>query len=140
MKNLHRFAAVVTAVAIMTSYAAFPIDQIKDNRQLFFELSVQKTICAQAEELECNGFTYTLSDAGAVITGYTGVETDLTIPDAIDDGTPVTEIDRNAFYQNKTLTSLTIPSSVKSIGNYAFWGCDQLSSVTLHEGLLSIGN
>ena len=140
MKNLNRFAAAVTAAAIMTSYAAFPIEQFKENRQSFFALSVQKMICAQAEELECNGFTYTLSDAGAVITGYTGVETDLTIPDAVADGTPVTEIDRNAFYQNKTLTSLTIPSSVKSIGNYAFWGCDQLSSVTLNEGLLSIGN
>ena len=37
------------------------------------------------------------------------------------------------------LASITIPSSLKAIGNYAFYGCRVLSSVTIPNGVTSIG-
>ena len=38
------------------------------------------------------------------------------------------------------LTSVIIPNSVTSIGNYAFYGCSSLISVTIGSGILSIGS
>ena len=44
-----------------------------------------------------------------------------------------------AFYGCRSLTSVTIPNSVTSIGERAFWGCDGLTSVTIPNSVTSIG-
>ena len=44
-----------------------------------------------------------------------------------------------AFYGCSGLTSLTLPSGVTSIGNFAFSGCSGLTSLTLPSGVTSIG-
>ena len=42
----------------------------------------------------------------------------------------VTSIGDYAFYERKSLTSITIPASVQNIGNAAFYYCSKLSSAT----------
>ncbi len=45
------------------------------------------------------------------------------------------------LYLNGTLvTTLTIPDSVTSIGDYAFWDCTSLTSVTIGDSVTSIGD
>ena len=40
---------------------------------------------------------------------------------------------------NQNITSVTIPNSINSIGDKAFWGCTGLSSVTIPNSVTSIG-
>ena len=44
------------------------------------------------------------------------------------------------FYDCSGLTSLTIPSGVTSIGDFAFYGCSGLTSLTLPSSVTSIGD
>jgi len=83
-------------------------------------------------------FTYTNNgDGTATITGYTGAETELTIPASID-GLNVTVIGSSVFENNETITNVVIPEGVATIGQYAFWQCWNLQSVSLPETLTTI--
>jgi hypothetical protein len=75
---------------------------------------------------------------GVVVTKYKGKGGDVVIPATIG-GKAVVGIDRVAFQNSKSLTSVTIPAGVITIGNYAFRGCSALSSVTIPAGVTSIG-
>ena len=59
--------------------------------------------------------------------------TSITIPNS------VTSIGDYAFYECSSLTSVTIPDSVTSIGDHAFWYCTALTSVTIPDSVTSIG-
>jgi hypothetical protein len=81
-------------------------------------------------------FFYSVFNGTITINAYRGAGGALTIPGTIE-GFPVTTIGDNAFYGYTNLTSVTIPASVTSIGNQAFSGCSGLSSVNLPESFLT---
>ena len=82
-------------------------------------------------------YSYTLDDAGnAVITGYNGYATALSIPSTID-GYTVTKIGDAAFSYSG-LRAVTIPDSVTIIGDSAFYNCKALTSVSLPDSLTEI--
>lgn len=62
------------------------------------------------------------------ITKYTGTESTVILPSTIGSW-PVTKIGEDAFQDNTTITSVTIPASVTEIGSNAFAGCTNLTSV-----------
>lgn len=62
------------------------------------------------------------------ITKYTGKESTVILPSKISSW-PVTKIGEDAFQDNTTITSVTIPASVTEIGSNAFAGCTNLTSV-----------
>jgi hypothetical protein len=78
-----------------------------------------------------------LDDGTAEITGYSGDVTDLEIPSSIDDYT-VTRIGKDAFSCCNSITSVTIPDSVTSIGDSAFF-YSSLTSVAISNRVTSIG-
>ena len=66
------------------------------------------------------------------ITKYTGKESTVILPSTINstiNSWPVTKIGEDAFQDNTTITSVTIPASVTEIGSNAFAGCTNLTSV-----------
>src|SRR6185436_9178727 len=75
-------------------------------------------------------FTYFTIDGGISITGYSGPGGDLTIPSTIN-GLPVNGIFSSAFLGKSSLTSVTIPDSVISIGDRAFSYCTSLTNVAI---------
>ena len=61
-------------------------------------------------------------------------------PVEVNIGNAVTSIGNNAFFGCGDLTSVTIPGGVTSIGDGAFSGCSGLTSVTIPDSVTSIGN
>ena len=102
-------------------------------------LAILMPMVASADAVEIDGIYYNLISKAkeAEVTRnpdkYTG---SVTIPESITyDGTEysVTSIGEYSFYNCKDMTSVTIPNSVTSIGNVAFSGCDGLISLHISD-------
>ena len=98
--------------------------------------SIGKGICARCTQLKqinvdegnpnytsIDGNLYTKDKKTLVQYAIGKKDTSFTIPSS------VTSIDNVAFYDCPSLTSITIPNSVTSIGEYAFYGCKNLKTV-----------
>ncbi len=106
------------------------------------ELVVDTDIMVHAAEDFTTGtyeeLTYANYGDHIEITGCDKSAKVLVIPPEIE-GLPVTKIGDNAFYRNKTLTSIIVSETVTTIGNHVFAGADALTEVVLHEGLEEVG-
>jgi hypothetical protein len=88
------------------------------------------------------GLEFTLIDGNTAYSVSRGTATDATvIIPSVYNGLPVTTIGDEIlnFGNYTTMTSVTIPSSVTSIGILAFSGCSGLTSVTIPNSVTSIG-
>lgn len=93
-----------------------------------------------AEAATYEGFEYGLLRNGTIaITNYSGSESNVVIPDAIE-GKKVTAIWNDAFENNSSLVSVSVPDSVSSIEEYAFENCKNLTGITLPSHLKKIGD
>ena len=84
-----------------------------------------------ARPYECNlsgDMVYQASDNAATLVRYFGADSKVDIPAELG-GKPVTEIGVGAFGFCSSLTEVTIPKSVTSIGEMAFYDCGALATV-----------
>jgi hypothetical protein len=72
-------------------------------------------------------------DSEVEITGYHGIGGDIIIPNQVD-GIPVISIGDYAFFECKNLTSVTIPASVTSIGSWVFAYWSPLTAINVDPG------
>ena len=84
-----------------------------------------------------SGLTYEDNGDSVTITGYTGNEASVVIPNEIE-GKPVTAIGKAAFFNCGNLTSIEIPEGIESIGVQAFQLCKKLESVKIPASVISI--
>ena len=85
-------------------------------------------------------YTYTVKDGKATITDVdSAISGDIVIPSTLG-GYPVTSIGSYAFYWCDRLTSIEMPASVTSIGDEAFSSCDSLTSIEMPASVTSIGS
>lgn len=106
-------------------------------------------------------FSFTLSGNGYVLAGYSGTDTEVTVP-AEYKGKAVTAIGSRAFYDCSFITKIILPNSLKEIADQAFGyctslqtveipactrilnsvflGCTSLREVTLPDGVVTIGS
>lgn len=95
------------------------------------------------EMFEFNDF-YCVKDEkylGIQIVGYVSSSFVMQIPDEIvynDFHYPVTSIGKEAFYQLRTLNSVTIPKNIRYIGESAFSRCSSLKTIEIPDGIISI--
>ena len=114
-------------------------------RALFLSLSVLLSLPMLAEEIEIDGINYDLNadtKEAAVIAKSDYYFGEIVIPESVEhEGATysVTSIGEYAFYNCSGLTSVTIPNSVMSIENYTFRGCSGLTSITIPNSVTSIG-
>lgn len=100
-------------------------------------LAVVFGMSASAKTVTSGDFIFETSSSGAVLTGYKGTSASVEIPSKVS-GKPVTEIGAEAFWQNKTMTSVTIPSSVNVISYAAFNECTALKKVVVPSSVVKI--
>ena len=80
------------------------------------------------------------NDAYSII-GYTPKDdgADLVLPSSFS-GKPVVNIAKEAFANDKTINSITIPNSIVSISDRAFINCSNITTVSLPRDLIRIGS
>ena len=87
---------------------------------------------------EKNGLFFAIyEDHAEVASAYMSL-TSVTVQDAVE-GKPVTGIGSAVFYGCSQLTGITLPEGVTDIGDSAFSGCTGLTGITLPESVTSIG-
>lgn len=79
------------------------------------------------------------SSAYSVRAANTSISGDIEIPQTYN-GKPVVVIQNSAFKDCSNVTSVLIPSSIKSIGINAFENCSNITETTIPEGVTLIGN
>jgi BspA type Leucine rich repeat region (6 copies) len=84
-------------------------------------------------------YSCTTNNGAITITEYTGSGGTVLIPDTIN-GHPVTSIGAGAFQSANNLTNVTIPEGVVDIGEAAFYGCQFLAAVTIPNSVTNIGD
>lgn len=91
-----------------------------------------------AKEASANSdFTFGGNGDGITITGYNGNGGEVVIPEALG-ATKVVAIERAAFSYCDEITSVVIPSGMKSIGEEAFYHCNGLTNIEIPDSVTFI--
>ena len=83
---------------------------------------------ASKQILTDDGYLFYEDETDSYLIGYFGDETELTLPAKSPKGRNY-QINPNAFYGCRELTSVEIPDGVTSIGYWAFYWCSSLESI-----------
>ena len=84
-------------------------------------------------------YEYEIINGEATITGYIGSGGAIVIPSSLG-GKPVTAIGDDAFNHCENLTNVTIPQGVTTIGDHAFFCCESLTGIIVPGSVITIGD
>jgi hypothetical protein len=84
-------------------------------------------------------FDVKIEGSGIHIVNYTGKEKSITVPETIN-SRKVIAIDKKAFYNNDYIKKVTLPKTLKDVGDKAFANCKNLSEVNFTSNFTNFGN
>ena len=88
-------------------------------------------------------FEYDVLDNNTIeITGYIGYDSEITVPDTINNKV-VSSIGYRSFsdsFRWDEITTINFPSKLKNIGEMAFWNCSNIKEITIPDGVETIGD
>ena len=97
-------------------------------------------LCGWAAPGQADDFTFaTNTDNTITLTGYKGEGGIVVVPSHVNE-LPVVEIEANAFWGCRTMTSIELPDSLLRIGSRAFYASTNLSEVFIPAAVNSIGD
>ena len=100
-----------------------------DNYLAYYALDIYTNLDAKSKQwITEDGFIFYEDEDICYLLGYKGNESELTLPTSCNDKSY--EIYKYAFYHNSIIKKVVIPENVTSIGDNAFSGCTNLTSVT----------
>jgi uncharacterized repeat protein (TIGR02543 family) len=117
---------------------------------LVMVLSMLPAGLIMSSALTSGDYTYTVVNGQATVTKYTGASGNVVIPETLG-GYPVTGIIgyktgsapfyiyRGIFYGCIAPTTVTVPATVTSIGDYAFKDCSKVTAVNIPGSVTTIG-
>ena len=141
---LHNFMNNVF-LAVVYNYSSLDIEEATEkfggvgyNAQHVFDMSDDAVVCEDE-----NGFyIYKKGDVCELIE-YRGDATDIVIPDGV---THIKSAKHSpmgyregVFENNTTITSVVLPNSLVSIGDYSFYGCNALADIVIPDSVTTIG-
>ena len=122
-----KIAAITALIMVMGTAAALP------------ENMAGKTFGIIASADVYGDWEYETTDKNTIkITAYNGTGSEIKIPSKIG-GKTVTSIGFGVFWENETLTKITIPDGVTELEDDCFRFCTALTDVTIPDSVLSIG-
>lgn len=137
MKKIQKLLSVtVSVLMIIGIFFAVPITSYAAEDQITEIPPIEESISGGF--VTSDGFKGELLDDGTwEITEYSGTESNLVIPGEFS-GKKVTSIGYDAFYDNDSIVSVTIPDSVTVINYSAFDYCVNLESVNIPDSVTYI--
>lgn len=121
-------------------------NQTKKDVTITFHVKVIKkseSVVTVTESKEANNVTYKIDGTTATVSDTTGAMGAVKIAASVKIGDKtykVTKIADGAFKGNKSITKITIPSSVTTVGKRAFYGCNKLTAVTIGANVTTISD
>ncbi len=124
MKHVKKILSIILVVIMLLSIA--PIAMAAEGE-------------AEPEIFTEGIYSYSVADGEATIVDCdSSVSGDVVIPNTLG-GYPVAAIGYMAFYYSPNITSVVIPTGVKTIGDFAFFGNTGLTELVLPDGVVSLG-
>jgi hypothetical protein len=121
--NLKKISAVFAAMAVASLSAVIPAFAEETE-----ETTEATTVITQDAVSEDGEWTYTVikdnttGEEYASLEGYSGSDTEIVIPSEID-GNIVRELGQYTFYENPSITEITISDTITAFGDFPFFAC-----------------
>ncbi len=109
------------------------------NENIVFEDGNVKAICIENWDTGNDGELSKAEAAAVTSLGEVFRNSEITTFDELQYFTGLTKLDDNAFTYCKSLTAITIPANVTTIGESVFAGCEKLTGLKVAEGNTSFG-
>ena len=139
----------LTAVLLALLLFALPAFAEEIDYTSYSDAELQGIIIAAQNELSLrfnnkkptntSDFVYASNGKEVRINSFTGSIADLIIPAEID-GLPVTQLHKEAFYNNDSIINVYIPDSITVIPERCFSESDSISSIRFPGNIVEIGN